>query len=114
MGGPSPNSLGFRGLFAGFGGSIRNSRARSKQSSLHIGSRRSQPLPALDRGLAVELPEQARLAPIEALGVERIRETESLVVQMMTELVEESAQERLELDDLGPLGGAHPERYPES
>ncbi len=46
--------------------------------------------------------------------MERIRKTEPLVVQMVTKLVEQSAEKRLELDHLGPLCGPHPERHPEA
>src|SRR5262249_13659861 len=58
-----------------------------------------------------QLPEQAGLALVKALGVEGFVEFEELVVQMMTELVDEGAEESAEGYDLLALRGPHPHRH---
>jgi hypothetical protein len=46
--------------------------------------------------------------------MKRIGETETLVVEVVAELVEKGAEKGLELDHLRPLRRAHPERDPEA
>jgi len=58
----------------------------------------------------IELTEEARFTLEEAFRVERLPESEKLVVEVVAQLVEERAEKRLELDDLYSLGGAHPNR----
>src|SRR5512137_1120015 len=53
-----------------------------------------------------------RLALVEALGVEGLRQPVELVVEMVAPLVGERAQEALERDDLLPPRGAHPDGDP--
>jgi len=62
----------------------------------------------------MELPQKARFPPVEPFRVERIREPESLVVEVVAELVEKGAKEGLELDDLRSMRRAHPQRDPEA
>jgi hypothetical protein len=60
----------------------------------------------------MELSQEARLAPVEPFGVERIPETKAMIVEVVTELVEERPEKGLELHHLRTLRGAHPERDP--
>src|SRR5688500_14777916 len=59
---------------------------------------------------AHELPEEARLALVEAVGMEGLLELQQLVVEVVADLVEEGTQEGAEGDDLLALRRAHPER----
>src|ERR1051326_279245 len=47
--------------------------------------------------------DEARLALVETLGVESLLEREELVIQMVTELVDQRPQKGLECNDLSPL-----------
>src|SRR5439155_7248146 len=53
--------------------------------------------------------DQVRFALVEAVGMERLLEREQLVVEVVAELVDHSAQKRLEGDDLLPLRRTHPD-----
>ena len=52
---------------------------------------------------------KTRFALVESLGVEGFLESEQLVVEMMAELMDQRAQERLECDHLLLLRGTHPD-----
>jgi hypothetical protein len=58
----------------------------------------------------IELSEEARFALVESFRVERLLESEVLVVQMVAKLVEERTKESFKFDDLRPLSRAHPNR----
>src|SRR5271167_4220087 len=75
--------------------------------SRRAGLRRAR---SLDRRLSLreQRARQARLTLVEALGMESLLQGEELVVEVMAELVDHRAQERLESDDLAPLRGTHP------
>src|SRR5262245_5170288 len=53
---------------------------------------------------------EARLAPVEALGVQRIGELEERVVEVMTELVQQRAEEGLVRHHLPAFVGEHPDQ----
>src|SRR5712691_9683152 len=59
-----------------------------------------------------ELVEKARLPSEEAFGVEGVAQLEALVVEVMTHLVEQRAQEGPELHHPAMASGAHPELDP--
>ncbi len=61
----------------------------------------------------MELPQKARFPPVEPFRMKRIGETESLVIEVVAELVEKRPEKSLELHYLRPLRRAHPERDPE-
>jgi hypothetical protein len=60
-------------------------------------------------GVGDELVEETGLALVEALGVEGVGQPEILVVEVVTQLVEERAHERPEGDDPPLASRAHPE-----
>ena len=62
----------------------------------------------------MDLPQEARFPPIKPFGMERIGEPETLVIEVMAQLVEKGAEKCLELDHLRPLRRPHPERDPEA
>ena len=67
--------------------------------------------PAVDSS-AQQRGDEARFALVEALGVEGFRQLVELVVEVMAELVDQRAQERLERDDVPARRGAHPDGDP--
>ena len=51
---------------------------------------------------------QAGLAFVESFGVERVRQFEQIIIEMMAELVQQGAQKSAQRDDLTALRRAHP------